>query len=118
MDIKRILPLLVLIIFIAIIGVTMISAVRSEEKKAQKAWDEVLMEDRETASAARQALALVDRLEQVLMEHPEGTPEAAKLEAELVATWPNFDRKDASGEVDLPTFANMRRQLNFYINRG
>ncbi len=118
LDIKRIAPLLVIVVFTAVIGVSMISVVASADRKDQAAWDEVLTEDREMADAAREASALVDELEEVLMEKPPDSPEVVRLQAELISVWPNFGRKDSSGSVSLPTFENMRRQLNFYINRG
>ena len=117
-DIKKILPLLILVVFIGIIGLTMISAVRSEDRKAQAAWDEVLAEDRDMAAAARRAMVLVDRLEKVLRENPGGCPEADRLTKEIIADWPNFARGEPSGQVSLPSFSSMRRQLNFYIHRA
>jgi hypothetical protein len=118
MDIKKIVPLLVIVVFSVAIGVSMISTVASQDKKEQAAWNEVLKEDREMADAARQASALVDRLEKVMNEEPGGGPEAARLQEDIIAVWPSFARKGTSGAVTLPAFDVMRRQLNFYIHRG
>jgi hypothetical protein len=117
-DVKRILPLLVLVVITVALGAMIISVVSSENSKAQDAWNEVLKMDKETAAQARQALALVDRLERVRNDYPEGSEEADALQVKIIDAWPSFAGRGSPGQVELPPAPVMRKQLKFYIGRG
>lgn len=117
-DVKRILPLLVLVVITVVLGAMIISVVSSEDRKAQEAWNEVLKMDEETADQARQALALVERLERVRNAHPEGSEEADALQVKIIEAWPSFAGRNSLGQVELPPAPVMRKQLKFYIGRG
>lgn len=111
-------PIMVLVVVTAVIGGTMIAKVRSEDLKDQRAWEQVLESDFQTSVKAKQAQALVDRLERLQKQYPDGCPEMDSLASEIAKIWPNFDRTDGNGRLELPSCGTMHRQLKLYAGRG
>jgi hypothetical protein len=115
---KKVLPSMLLVAVIIVIGVTMITTMRSQDRKEQADWDQVLREDQDTAARAREALSLVDKLEAAEKQNPQGSAEVKLLQEKILEVWPDFTRAGPNGTLGLPSFKNMRRQLKLYISRA
>jgi hypothetical protein len=115
---KKVLPSMLLVAVIIAIGVTMITTLRSQDRKEQAAWNQVLREDQDTAARAREALSLVDKLEAAEKQYPQGSAEVKLLQEKILEVWPDFTRAGPNGTLGIPSFKSMRRQLKFYISRA
>jgi len=112
---SRILPLGVIVIFILVIGVSMISAIRSEDKKDQKAWNEVLDTDARTSDQAKVTLSLVDKLDKLQAKSPGNQQDIQTLKNDICKSWPSFYRQQPDGQTGVPPVQAMRKVLRKYI---
>jgi len=115
---SRLLPLAVIAVFIVIIGLSMISVIRSEDRKDQQAWDEVLASDMKMSARAKKTMHLVDELASLQGQSTVESDETRNLKQEICDMWPSFYRQGADGGPGVPPVQAMRKQLKKYIRSG
>jgi ABC-type Na+ efflux pump permease subunit len=112
---SRILPLGIIVIFIVVIGISMISTIRSENQKDQKAWNEVLDADARTSAQATATLRLVDKLDKLQAQSPGNQQDIQTLKKDICESWPGFYRQQLDGQTGVPPVQIMRKVLRRYI---
>lgn len=116
--IKGVIPLLIALALIVAIAGAMIHRVRYEDLQDQKAWEEVLEADRETAARAVKALPLVDEYERLTADGGASSPASEEVASEILDLFPEFRAPDARQGASMIPCDRMRAVLNGYARRA
>lgn len=115
---KGIVPLLIALTLMVTIAGAMIHRVRHEDIEDQKAWEEVLEADRETATRAKEALPLLDEYERSIAAGGTSSPASEELASRILDLFPEFRASDARQGAPMMPCDRMRAVLDGYVRRA